>query len=258
MIPRILILLAFISLFTTTSACSPDRSFHGKVIDAETLEPIEKAVVVAIWRKTKRALISTTTDFKDAKETLTDNNGDWTIRGPEGSRDKLGGGLLALIGVYVTESPEFIIYKPGYLSYGVAGMSHGFEAYFCIAKEYDLEGVVLVSPGVTREERKKYYEKYRESLPFLPVKDPEQKLRNLKFSFEYPTNVEKIGHGIYRKGIRPFWVYTVVGLRKAKTKEERSNAMHFIIDKKLPLMSQILSEEKQKLSGEVRIKTYQK
>ena len=59
-------------LLANQSACAADRTFRGKLIDAETLKPIEGAVVVAVWRETQAFLIASTTDFKDAKETLTD------------------------------------------------------------------------------------------------------------------------------------------------------------------------------------------
>ncbi|MGD2028826.1 MAG: hypothetical protein PVG86_02720, partial [Desulfobacterales bacterium] len=69
-----------ILLLITSSqiACSADVTFHGKVIDADTLEPLEGALVLAIWRKTRAVLITSTTDFKEAKETLTNKNGEWS------------------------------------------------------------------------------------------------------------------------------------------------------------------------------------
>jgi hypothetical protein len=115
-------------------------TFHGKVIDADTLEPLEGALVLAIWRKTRAVLITSTTDFKEAKETLTNKNGEWSITGPEGDEDKTIPSLLYFIGVWVTKSPEIIIYKPGYRK----GIRGGLSAYPYINKKYNLEGIVLV------------------------------------------------------------------------------------------------------------------
>lgn len=81
-------------------------AFQGKVIDAETKEPIEGAVVVVVYKK--HTLISGpgggyTTEIK-TKETLTDQKGEFhfssytTVIQPNSIEDYA----------------EFIIYKPGY------------------------------------------------------------------------------------------------------------------------------------------------
>jgi uncharacterized protein (DUF2141 family) len=69
---RTVVWITLFLLMVIQSACAADRTFRGKLIDAETLEPIEGAVVVAVWMKTKAFLVGSTTDFKDAKEALTD------------------------------------------------------------------------------------------------------------------------------------------------------------------------------------------
>ena len=242
---RTVIGLIFISVLVSQSACAADRTYQGKVIDADTLKPIEGAVVVAIWRKTRAGIAGSDTRFKDAKETLTDKKGEWSITGPEGDVDKLIG-ILQVIGVFITKAPEFIIYKPGYVKYWTAGC---FAAYPYIDKAHGLEGIVLRRPGVTREERKKYHKEYKESFPFISLKDPEKKLRDLEFSFEYPENVRKVG---WRREIEIFKVYTVVGLKKARTREERRIAIPSrpTADiEKIPLLNKILKEEDSWLYG---------
>ena len=251
---RIVIAVMLFLLIVSQSACAADRTFRGKVIDAETLKPIEGAVVVAIWRKTRAGIAGADTRFKDAKETLTDKNGEWTIVGPEGYEDKIIPGLLTLIGVWATQSPGFIIYKPGYAKYYKLG---GFRAYPCVDKEHNIEGIVLIRLGDTKEEREKYRKKYGRFLPFIPVKDPERKLRDLDFSFEYPENVMKIGRGIYRKGIEPYWVYTVVGLKTAKTRKERLDTTPSPPTDdmgKLPFLYKLINQEHKKFG----LKTYKR
>jgi len=246
---RTIIGLIPILFLLSQNACSSDITYEGKVIDAETLEPIEGAVVVAIWRKTRSRLIDTTIDFKDAKEILTDKNGDWAITGPEGNYDKMIG-LIHLLGVYVTQSPEFIIYKPGYVKYWTLGC---FDAFPYVFKEYGVEGIVLRRPGDTREKLKQFNKKYRNGfIPFIPVKDPEKKLRGLDFSFEYPENVKKVG---WPRDKGPFKVYTVVGLKKAKTREERLKASRFSVgEKALPISDKMQSDEREQLWGSIRRK----
>ena len=163
---RIGILFIGLSLVMSGNTYAADRTFQGKVIDADTLRPIHGAVVVAKWMKTRSTPAGADTVFKDAKETLTDKNGNWSIRGPEGFEFKIIPGLLSLVGVYATESPEFTIYKPGYGKYASAG---SFVAYPCVSKEHDLEGIVLIRVGNTREQREEFRKKYRSrnALPYI-------------------------------------------------------------------------------------------
>lgn len=243
---RTFIWIIFIFLLVSQSACAADKTFQGKVIDADTLKPIEGAVVVAIWRKTRAGIgAGADTRFKDAKESLTDKNGEWSITGPKGDEDKVVPTLLHFVGVYMTRKPEIIYYKPGYRS----TIRGGLTAYPYIVKEHNLEGIVLVRVGETKEERKEFKKKYPVGVPFIPIKEPEKKLRNLDFSFEYPENVKVVGR---KKGMKV--PYRVIGLRKAKTREERLDAMRFTAPGKLPLAHKMQWEERERLFGADRKK----
>ena len=243
---RTVIWTTFIFLLVSSTACSTNRKFSGKVIDADTLKPIEGALVVATWQKIRTVLITRTTEFKDIKETLTDKNGEWSITGPEGYEDKIIPGLLSHIGVWATQRPVFLIYKPGY----VTDWSYGcFIAYPYIDRKHNLEGIVFKRIGATKEEREEYRKKFGRRSPFIPVKNPEKKLRDLDFSFEYPENVKTVGWK------RMTGVYKIVGLRKAKTREERLEAMRSLFSgKKIPLSSKMEREERERLFGTARRK----
>lgn len=68
-------------LFFVTSKCGYGAefgSFRGKIVDAETKEPVEGAVVLIDWRELHFFAGST---FYDAQETLTDKNGEFYIPG---------------------------------------------------------------------------------------------------------------------------------------------------------------------------------
>ncbi len=79
--------------------------WRGKVINAETKQPIEGAAVVAIWEKSVAGPAGREPFFLDAVETKTDKNGEfiipwkWFIDIP----------LFRMVG-----GPYFTIYKPGY------------------------------------------------------------------------------------------------------------------------------------------------
>lgn len=141
-------------------------SYYGRVIDADTKAPIEGAVVVASWREERPAIAGPTSKVKDVKETLTDKNGEWSIRGARGERLGLST-LLSYItsfftgyvlGTYATQKPEFIVFKPGYCSW-----PKGFEIDACREKikiynpnrSNNIGGLVELPKLTNREDRLK-------------------------------------------------------------------------------------------------------
>lgn len=80
------------------------RSFEGKVIDAETKEPIEGAAVLGVYYGVTDSIAGSNHYAIDAQETLTDANGEFKIPDKKiKSKD-------------VTGKPDcnLIIFKPGY------------------------------------------------------------------------------------------------------------------------------------------------
>ncbi len=113
----IFIVLILILLLIVIFAQASDRTYQGKVIDAETKEPIEGTVVVAVWLEQRAFFFGSTERLKDVKEALTDQEGKWSIVGPEGYENKIIPGFLQLFGIWATKSPSFIVFKPGYCSW---------------------------------------------------------------------------------------------------------------------------------------------
>lgn len=250
-------LITFFGLMSVHAYPAEDWTFQGQVVDAETLKPIEGAVVVAVWREARATPVSSTFRFKDAKETLTDQNGEWSITGPKG--DIKGVNVAAwfasaVLGNYFVDDPEFFIYKPGY---GRPILEPGsFTAYPDVSERSNMEGIILVRRGKTEEERRRFSEEYGRgsSTPFIPVKDPEAKLRKLEFTFEYPEVVMKLGtEALKDKGITMYFVYTVTGLVKVTTKEERLRAMGASppseSKEKTPFLNKMIMEEERLLHG---------
>ncbi|MBI2411992.1 MAG: hypothetical protein HYV24_02115 [Deltaproteobacteria bacterium] len=190
-------LVSFITILISVFASSPSfadwlvfhkPAFHGKVIDAETKEPIEGAVAVAIYNKKTIGIAESYTVIIDVKETLTDRNGEFhfpsytTLTQP-------------LSWEYVT---DFIIYKPGYGNfpngrvYPIKGMDIGFEDFFSggigVTKEVLFRepwkagaeatkmkavlGIVELPKVLTREER----------LRAMPGRDPEVRIKATKLN----------------------------------------------------------------------------
>ena len=134
-----LIFLVILSLsFISTTGCAIEMGpWHGKVIDAKTKQPIEGAAVVAVFGKDCPALGSGPVEyFYDAKETLTDKNGDFYI--------PVFRSITFICGI---RFPEFTIFKPGYGS---------FPQYQVSPKSSFIseEGTVVELPRVTDKNKR--------------------------------------------------------------------------------------------------------
>jgi hypothetical protein len=99
------------------SLSAKEVTFRGRVIDYDTKEPIEGAVVVASWLEARPTISGESTRLKDVKETLTDRNGEWSITGEEGQPHTEHPYYDFFTGTYRTRPPSFIIFKPGYCSW---------------------------------------------------------------------------------------------------------------------------------------------
>jgi hypothetical protein len=137
-----------IFLLTTTNVFSADFLYHsdgpyrGKVLDLETGKPIEGAVVAAVWTLTHR--------FCDAKETVTDKNGEFIL--PKGS-------CFSFWPFTEMDPARVVVFKPGYLGYPPLGASPeerrarmpGITGYeFKNKKEFN---IIKLGKPKTREER---------------------------------------------------------------------------------------------------------
>jgi len=194
-------------------------TYHGKIIDADTLKPIEGAVVWAMWKSCGPGIgHGPVCSVDTVKEVLTDANGEWVIRGPKGNSDP--GFLRSLLGFIVswTEPPRIGYYMPGYFpQWTKLGW---FAAYAYVNNKANLEGIILYRIGNTEEEKARFVSQWGECncYLFIPVRDPEKNLRNLDFDFQYPANVTRIS------SIDLSMLYEVVGLKRAVTKEEKREA----------------------------------
>lgn len=136
-----LILIVSVFLFSATNAfCGgflyhSDGPYRGKVIDLETGEPIEGAVVAGTWIL---LVLSGSPRFCDSKETVTDKNGEFVL--PKAS-------CFTLWPIAKLDFPEVVVFKPGYLGYEPLGSTFeerkarmpGFTGYeFRDKKQYNI------------------------------------------------------------------------------------------------------------------------
>ncbi len=84
-------------------------AYYGKIIDAETKEPLEGAAVLAVYCTQQYGPAGSVSHYLDAKETLTDKNGEFKIPS------------FTFLTFRVLQSFErdvwFTIFKPGYGCY---------------------------------------------------------------------------------------------------------------------------------------------
>ena len=134
--------LSFLLLMLSLTACAPPiyfaSGFRGQVIDEQTGEPLEKVIVVAVWKAGGVGFGDTGLDQRlRVYETITDSQGYFTV--PSG---------LALRNPF-TRSPEgagLYGFKSGYL----AGFLSGYQSYQLrpLSKDISLEKQALEASSV--------------------------------------------------------------------------------------------------------------
>ncbi|HPO33934.1 MAG: hypothetical protein KBC76_10535 [Deltaproteobacteria bacterium] len=222
-------------------------TYRGKVVDADTLQPIQGAVVVAEWYKCWPGIgAGELCDFSMAKEALTDANGEWSITGPEGTW--VPSTFRAILGFIVrwTRPPIFMIYKPGYFLYGKYGQGsrNGFRAIPYEDKERGVAGIALERSATMLEELYGLDIDFNNEVPFISADDPVKRLRSMDFTFKYSKNVQKIP---LRKLNYPWCQYWVLGLKKTATekewRKEQLTSGNVSEWEHLPLLRKVIGEE---------------
>lgn len=175
---NITILVFVLIILFSASTCSAGwvvfhkPEYRGRLIDAETKEPIEGAVVVAMYQK--YPIISGpgggSSEIIHIKEALTDEKGEfvipsyWTLMGPNATE-------------YRT---EFIIYKPGYASFPNNSRDiypfNYFDPSFLFTKKLDKvveirrsSGLIKITFGVAELPRLKTIKERLRTIPSPPT-----------------------------------------------------------------------------------------
>lgn len=118
---KINITVSFFLVVMLFSASGCSTTFKGKIIDADTKEPLEDVVVVSAWSEETTYIGATHSRLKEVKEVLTNKNGEWEIKGPRGMGSDFMETVMSIVtlttGAYYTRPPDIIFFKPGYCSY---------------------------------------------------------------------------------------------------------------------------------------------
>jgi len=108
---KLFLITLSILVFTIAAGCMQvagyERDYKGRVVDAETGQPIPGVVVLGVWYTKTPTPAGSTSHFHDAKETVTDGKGEFTIPGK---------GLKILSSV---DPMDVLIFKAGYEHIGM-------------------------------------------------------------------------------------------------------------------------------------------
>jgi hypothetical protein len=121
-----------------------DGPYKGKVVDADTGKPIEGVVVLGEWYKETPTPAGAVSSYYDARETVTDKNGEFEIPGKE-------------LKILSTVAPmSVLIFKVGYEYIG-PGPWDSFKIDPIFKKKIAWEGKKAIIPlrKLTMEERNK-------------------------------------------------------------------------------------------------------
>ncbi len=105
----VLITAVIFSLGAGCGIFKPYPSYYGRVIDAETKEPLEGAAVLAVYYTQKPSPGGPVSFYREAQETVTDKNGEFKIPSITLTTFK----FLH----FFDPHPHITIFKPGYGAY---------------------------------------------------------------------------------------------------------------------------------------------
>jgi hypothetical protein len=143
-----------------------DGPYRGKVIDADTKVPIEGAVVVAVWLKNQFGITESHEVFAEAKEALTDKDGEFVIPGYK---------WTSIFFYFGIQPPRIYIFKAGYGDFPWHQVSpNPKQSNAALLEPFKTHAIVELPRLITREERLDVLHNYhvcclvpREKIPSL-------------------------------------------------------------------------------------------
>jgi hypothetical protein len=174
----ILSILAVLATFTCAYGIRYDGPYNGRVIDADTAAPVEGVVVLGVWNTEQITPGGAVHNFHDARETVTDKNGEFEIPGM---------GLKILGNV---TPMDVLIFKAGYEHIGMSSWE-SLKSDLILRKKIKWEGKKAIIPlnKLKMEVRKKY------GSPDFSSEIPEGKMRKM---------IEEINKDRLDRGLNPY------------------------------------------------------
>ncbi|HEY3347502.1 MAG TPA: hypothetical protein VGK71_07755 [Nitrospirota bacterium] len=170
--------LLFVVLLVLVFSGSANAYFKGpwkgKVIDAETKQPIEGAGVVAVWYVTHPGPGDSPASYLDAEEAVTDKDGNFEISSKF---------FFTIPNIRYIESgyPQITIFKPGYGSYPrYASSPRGY-----IKDNYFLDKVGVVELPKITDEKKRYESFVAAGAGEVPISKKTNYQKLLDIEWEY-------------------------------------------------------------------------
>ncbi|RJQ45226.1 MAG: hypothetical protein C4538_08790 [Nitrospiraceae bacterium] len=141
---RFIFLLIGISLCLSSCAYAIryDGPYEGRVIDAETGKRIEGVVILGVWYKEQPTVAGAVSSYYDAKETVTDKNGEFRIEG-------LGLKMFSYVGMM-----RFMIFKAGYMHLYGPWESLKESDYYKKMVKWEGKKVIIPLRTLTLDERR--------------------------------------------------------------------------------------------------------
>jgi hypothetical protein len=131
----------------TSIACA--KTYHGQVVDEETGKPLEGAVSVVIWHKKPMISMDAPEYFHDAKETLTDAEGKFTLEASP---------LVDWNPFTVIKQPNIVIFQPGYEPFALLRTltRQGFHSFEDVDRAFQKGAMIKLPKLRGKEELKKF------------------------------------------------------------------------------------------------------
>jgi hypothetical protein len=155
---RIVTIVVYVAFCVMSAGCVQvvgyEGDYKGRVIDAETGQPISGVVVLGVWWSKMPTPAGSTSHFHDARETVTDEKGNFTLSGR---------GIRILSSV---EPANISIYKAGY-AYMELGSWESLTYSKILREKIKWEGERAIIPlrKMTMQERRKEGTPSRPSIP---------------------------------------------------------------------------------------------
>jgi len=155
---RIVTIVLYVVFCVMSAGCVQvvgyEGDYKGRVIDAETGQPISGVVVLGVWYSKTPTPAGSTSHFHDARETVTDEKGNFTLSGK---------GIKILSSV---EPANISIYKAGY-EYVELGSWESLTYSKILREKIKWEGDRAIIPlkKMTMQERRKEGTPSRPSIP---------------------------------------------------------------------------------------------